>query len=147
MSELQAINISAPEAYSIKELPPNWALISINDDSREELFPLQLDRTDKRILTVKFEDIITEEVRNGRLCHPLRQDLAGQIANFIEEYKNSNHLIHCHAGVSRSSAIALYIHLKYGHKLKDNFWLLSNPNSQALGMLVREGYRMGVLSF
>ena len=147
MSELQAINISAPEAYSIQQLPPNWALISINDDSREELFPLQLDRTDKRILTVKFEDIITGEIRNGRVCHPLRQDLAIEMVKFIEEYKDYNWVVHCHAGVSRSSAVALFIHLKYGHKLKDNFWLLSNPNPQALGMLTREGCRMGVLCF
>lgn len=146
MNELLVINISAYEANLIKKLPLNYALISINDED-SPLFPLRLDRNHEKIFTVQFTDIITSIIKNGKIYNPLSQNLAAQIANFIERYKDNNFIIHCHAGVSRSSAVALFIHLKYGHKLKDNFWFYSNPNVQTLGMLTRESERKGVLCF
>lgn len=141
-----AINISYFEASVIKTLPSNTVLISINEEY-ENYRPLMLDRNDERVLSLRFTDIICDVEQFGKVYHTLNQEMAKTITNFIEKHKDCNFIIHCRAGVSRSSAVAMYIHLKYGHSLKENFWIISNPNTQVLGMLIREGYRKGILCF
>ncbi len=140
MTIMQAININWLQANSIQELPEDWVLISINDEYRD-LYPLQLKRDSDNILTMVFTDSISDFERDGKTYHTLNQEMATRVVDFVRKYKDKNFVIHCQAGVSRSSAVALYIHLKYGHTLKDKFWEYSNPNTQVLGMLLREEER------
>ena len=66
---------------------------------------------------------------------------AKEIVNFVRENKDKNFIVHCAAGVSRSSAVCMFIHLTYGHSLKGQFWYTSEPNSHVLGKLLIEDKR------
>jgi len=135
---LTATNISCVEAETIHTLPNNTVLISINNE-HEELHRLNLDRNNtKDILTLQFSDITAKQFDSydGRAYNPLSVELALKILNFININKDKNFIIHCSAGISRSSAVALYIHIFHGHELKSEFWNLCYPNSYVIGQLV-----------
>lgn len=136
---LLAINICAPEAETFKFLPNNTVMISINQEEPHPLFPLKLDRNDSRILTVRFSDVTKEHEHHGEILHPINKETALQMLDFIERNKSKNFIIHCAAGISRSAAVAQFIHEKYGHELKPRFWSVSHPNNFVLGMLREKG--------
>lgn len=142
--ELTATNISADEASRIEVLPKNTVLISVNQE-HGDLFDLKLNRTDPRVLTLRFNDITASIKDSEPPLVPITQEQTLKLLNFINLYKDANFLIHCAAGVSRSAAIALYIHLNHGHKLKEDFWKISKgpkwPNPFVLGRLFIERNR------
>lgn len=127
---LTAINIDLNRAQEIDKLDDNTVLISINQEY-EPLPRLKLDRLSSKILTLQFNDI-TAPVD---VFMPMSPDQGLKILDFVNINKNKNFIIHCAAGISRSSAIALFIHLNYGHKLKENFWKSARPNAFVLGRL------------
>lgn len=131
----RAINICAEEAADIQTLPNNTVLISINDEY-QDLYSLKLDRKDKRILTVVFTDITAQIEHLGKWYHPINAETSQQILNFIEVNKEKDQIIHCAAGISRSAAVCLFLHLFYNYELKKNFWKLSNPNKFVIGSLI-----------
>ena len=135
--ELNVTNMGAEEAGKIKDLPENTVLISINGTEGRELSKLDLDRNNSKILTVRFDDV-TSSSGCGIFSNKVIDDKTSlQMVKFIEENKNKNFIVHCAAGISRSGATALYIHLFYGHKLKKDFWRVSYPNKYVIGSLVR----------
>ena len=134
---LFAFNISAREAADLDKLPNNTVLISINDEY-VDLYSLKLDRNSPDILTVQFTDITEDIEHRGKIYHKLDIKTAHKILKFVSTNKSKSFLIHCAAGISRSSAVSMFIHLRHGHKLKDNFWRTSDPNTHVLGMLIRE---------
>jgi len=133
----KATNICANEAKEIKYLPNNTVLISVNRE-HEPLFSLKLDRQNSRILTVKFSDITAKNIdeRTGTVFSPIDDLTALKILNFININSGKDFIVHCAAGVSRSAAICLYLHLFHGYELKPRFWSLSNPNKYVLGQLI-----------
>ena len=129
-------NISANQANDIVNLPANTVLISINEEY-ENLYELQMDRKDERILTVKFSDVTGNyKLLDGTIYHPISDETVLKILDFINIHKGKDILIHCAAGVSRSGAIALYLHLFHDYELKTRFWELSKPNPFVLGKLI-----------
>ncbi len=134
---LKAINISAAEAATIEKLPNNTVVISINS-TNGECYPLKIDRNSSKVLTLRFDDVTAVKKRiYGEGEHtPITSDQAAELCNFIERNKESNFIIHCQAGISRSGAVALFIHRYYGHELKENFWKVSRPNYYVLGRLI-----------
>lgn len=140
MSELMALNISATRAMEIDKLPDNTVLISINNEY-QPLWPLKLDRNDPNILTVCFSDITSNETRDGILFKPLVNDDIVKILKFTKLHKDKNFLVHCAAGISRSSAICLFINRMYGHSLYADFWKRSHPNYYVLGCLMVNSLR------
>lgn len=130
---LQAINIPGILAQEIKELPENTVIISIQEEYGD-LFKLKIPINEK-ILTVRFSDVHCGTDKEGKIHNPINIKIAREIVEFINKNKQSNFIIHCQAGIARSSAIAMYISLLYGHSLKENFWQVSNPNVSVLGML------------
>lgn len=145
----KAINISAAEAKEITELPNNTVLISINNTFRE-VFPLKLDRNSSKILTVIFDDVtVTGPAKypNGEIQTKKVIDTKTvlKILDFININRGKNFYIHCHAGVSRSAAICMYLHLMEGYELRKDFWEISNsefwPNPLVLGRLIIERKR------
>jgi predicted protein tyrosine phosphatase len=133
-------NICAREAEEIKYLPENTVLISINEE-HGNFYPLQVS-IDDRVLRLRFSDVTTMiNHRDGNQYLPISRETANKVVNFIEENKDKNFIVHCAAGVSRSSAVCMYIHLKYGHALRNAFWSLSEPNSFVLGRLFIEAKR------
>lgn len=139
---LKAININAPQAESITNLPDNTVLISINEEY-EPLYPLKLDRNSSKILTVRFTDITKIIGRDGIMYHPIDKETTLKILEFIERNKDGNFIIHCAAGISRSSAVAKYISETYGHELKPQFEYLCHPNNYVLYMLREKGEYVG----
>lgn len=133
----KAINICAAEASEIKYLPNNTVLISINEQ-HEDLYKLQLNRKDSRILTVQFCDITGKIVdeRKSLTYTPMGEEIGLKILNFINLNKEKDFIVHCAAGVSRSAAICLYLNTMFGHELKRNFWSTSRPNPFVYGLLL-----------
>jgi predicted protein tyrosine phosphatase len=133
----KAINICADEARKFKKLPDNTVLISINQQYGD-LYPLNLKRDSSRILTVRFDDITGKIVdgRTGLIYTPMGEETALKILNFINVNYGKDFIIHCHAGISRSAAICLYLNIMEGYELKKNFWSLCHPNYYVLGKLI-----------
>ena len=132
---LKATNINHYTAEDIEKLPDNTVLISINEED-EPLWNLKIDRNSNQLLTVKFSDITAQQTIHGLTYSPISQETALKILNFINIHKDKNILINCAAGISRSGAVALYLHLFHGYELKPNFWKLSRPNKYVLGALI-----------
>lgn len=132
-------NICAREAEEIKYLPENTVLISINEE-HGNLYPLQVN-IDDRVLRLRFSDITSMINDDGKQYLPITRNTANKVVDFVEENKDKNFIVHCAAGVSRSSAVCMYIHIRYGHTLRNAFWSLSQPNPFVLGCLFIEQKR------
>lgn len=136
----KSINVDKDEAAKIMQLPSKTALISINEEDIN-MYPLLISGDD--VLRMRFADVRGSQPvqHKGKWYRPIDVDKGHTIINFIEARKNYDFIIHCAAGISRSSAVALYIHIIYGHVLKPDFWLISDPNQFVLGLLLSEYYR------
>lgn len=103
-----------------------WHLISIScPDTPQVVNSLINDRTEKvlksqgcnKILSLQFDDLRDDEVEKYTLMGSkptlFSKEQANQVIDFIrvlqEEQKDSELVIHCHAGISRSGAIARFI--------------------------------------
>ena len=139
---LTATNISAAEVGQIEKLPENTVLINFNN-SYSDLFKLKLDRNDTdNILTLVVDDITgPTKLSNGTVLSLFDEGAALTILNFINLNKDKNFIINCHAGISRSSAVCLYLNMIYGHELKPRFWEISEPNAFIIGSLIKERFR------
>ena len=131
---LTVTNISAIEAKKIKYLSNEDVLISINNPY-EPLHELSINRKDPRVLTTVFADVTSKYVSATDCYEPITGEQAKEIVEFVKKYEKKNFLVHCTAGISRSGAVAMFIHQVYGHKLKDRFWFTSYPNPYVLGKL------------
>jgi predicted protein tyrosine phosphatase len=138
MSDLWVKNICAAEACDLKYLPQNTVMVSI----KEEYGPLHDLQIKNDVLVVRFSDITTRQEIKGQMYHPISQETALKMLDFIALNKDKNFLVHCFAGVSRSSAVALFINNRYGHSLRPHFWALSEPNPFVLGKLIVESKRI-----
>ncbi len=123
---LSALNISKEEVESVIFLPSDTALISIGEE-HEPFWKLKV--TGDNILLAVFSDVERAVVRGGRQYNPIDMVTADAMVNFISQHHDKKFIVNCRAGVSRSAAVALFIHRQYGHSLKPNFWHLSHPNS------------------
>jgi predicted protein tyrosine phosphatase len=121
-------------AGEIESLPDNAVMISINEE-HEPLYPLKLDRASDKILTLKFTDITARLEHKGQWHHPILIEDTYRVLEFIKKYEGKDFIIHCAAGISRSSAICLYLHIAHGYALKEAFWAVSHPNKYVLGSL------------
>lgn len=130
-----AFNINCYQAEDIKELPDDTVMISVNDEYKP-FFPLSLDRNSPKICTLQFADINDIVYREGTPYHPIGDDDCLKALKFINTNKDKNFIVHCAAGVSRSSGICLFLHLMYGHALRKDFWKVSHPNAMVLGKLM-----------
>jgi predicted protein tyrosine phosphatase len=139
---LKATNINCFAAENIKELPINTVLISINEEDRD-LYPLQIDRKDNRVLTLVFSDVTSKYVLpNGKEFFPISVESTLKLLDFINLNKEKNFIVHCAAGVSRSAAVCFYLNLVYGHELKENFWKDCRPNKFVVGQLFVTRHKM-----
>lgn len=97
----------AAEAAEQGALTDTYAVLSIQD-SHTQGFGVQFTENQfcKGVLMLMFDDIVTE-VEGAVLFN---DEMADQIIEFIERYKNSvdTLLIHCYAGQSRSRAVGAF---------------------------------------
>jgi protein-tyrosine phosphatase len=140
---MKTINLSREAALDIERAPEDTVFISINDEYEEDV---SLQFHNVPILYLKFADL-----RGGyavqhkeKWYHPIQPEDTMKILSFIEEYKDKNIIVNCSAGISRSGAISIFIHLFYGHALKKDFWVFSRPNEYILGALINNHLNKGI---
>jgi len=76
----------------------------------------------QNVLNIDFWDIEKEiEYGNGKVLKPFTPEQADEILNFIDKNQGKEFLIHCHAGISRSSAVAYFIRDYYEWVNKELF--------------------------
>ena len=132
---LFAFNCCIEQMHNMKELPPNTVCISINEEYAD---PCPLPFTEEKVLCLHFTDITYKiEDANGKdkNYYPINKEQTSQIVEFVKEHSESNFLVHCHAGISRSSAVCLFINIFFKHKLMNDFWKYAHPNPFVLGAL------------
>lgn len=132
-----AINISLLEAQRAKKFDDTrFVIISILDEGWQ--YQLNIPRNDK-ILCLNFSDIIQDEViNNNKTYHGINTTQAKKIYDFCLQNNDKNFIVHCHAGVSRSSAVCLYLNLVYNHVLRNDFFEVSRPNYRVLHKLLEQ---------
>jgi len=125
--------ICAGEAADLSVLPPDTVMISIINEENRDLYPLQFEDD---VLRVSFSDVIRDVVsHNGQIYRPIQPQHVIEILEFIQINLGKDFLV-CAAGVSRSSAVCLFLHLIHGYSLKHDFWKVSEPNSVVLRELI-----------
>lgn len=129
-----AININAFQACDLTDLPPDTVMVSINEQYAP-LHPLKISRQDERVLTLQFSDVTGEIENKGNTLLPIGDEDALALVQFAAKHKDKNFLVHCAAGISRSSAVCLYLNRTYGHTLRPDFWRISHPNYYVVGYL------------
>ena len=133
-----AKNISYYEAASITEIPENTAIISINEEHSEP-YPLKVGGP--LVFRTQFTDCYLPFEHKQKQYRPVNPATVRELLNFIVSNPGKNFIIHCQAGVSRSAAVALFLHPAFNYDLTENFWQTSEPNSYVLGALVVEYYK------
>ena len=97
------------------------------------------------VLNIEFFDIDEEVEVNGKLYVPFTTEQANRLIDFIEVNQNKNYIIHCHAGISRSGAVAQFITDFYGWADKSTFRFQYGkrivPNTEVSKKLKEEWYR------
>jgi predicted protein tyrosine phosphatase len=129
---LSAVNIPKEEAEAILLLPDDSALISIGEE-HEKFWNLQV--SGERVLRMVFSDVTTPTRKGDKYYSPMDDNQARKLVEFIKCHQDRKFIVNCRAGISRSSAVCLFIHQQYGHGLKPHFWNLSYPNPWVLQRL------------
>jgi predicted protein tyrosine phosphatase len=97
------------------------------------------------VLNMEFYDIDKEVEINGKVYVPFTTEQANRIIDFIEVNKNKHYIIHCHAGISRSGAVAQFITDFYGWADKSTFRYQYSqrivPNTEVTKKLKEEWFR------
>ncbi len=136
---MKTINIPYTAAEQIESLGDNTVLISISSDLENKP---NLKVSGDNVLKVYFPDVTARIERGGVFHDPMHGDTAMEILAFIKKHLGKNFIVHCHAGVSRSSAICLFMHVIHGYELKENFWAVSSPNTHVIGELIKIKYNL-----
>lgn len=87
-----------------------FALISIQESSKNSGIQFIPNDNCKDVLTLYFDDLCPKDALGLNDIKVMTLDDAKNIIKFIEEYKEVDYfVIHCHAGISRSSAVGKFI--------------------------------------
>ena len=104
----------ANAVQEIKENPDKWNVISIRDSNRKYSPIDEIQNLCKEILKLDFDDVFSDKYQNSYQKLATLEDIE-KIIRFSEG--KDNLLVHCFAGVSRSSAVAYIIRCT-----KENPW-------------------------
>lgn len=110
---------------------PGWVIISIVDHHGEEanlqdgwtdILRLSFHDTD---LTKEFSEETKQLIRDK--YPPMCKEQADQIVAFVEKHANApGLLVHCHAGISRSAAVAKWVMDRFGLSYTDHEMMCHN---------------------
>jgi predicted protein tyrosine phosphatase len=131
--------MSRKEAENIDLDRISCAIISINNNNSKT--PNIRRQQIKGLITLFFDDVERDENK----YFSISKDQAVQIVNFVNKFWNNVELmiIHCEAGISRSSGVAAAI-LKY--KTRDDNFIFGNksyvPNMKCYRMVLDEFYKI-----
>ena len=141
-------------ANGIKEIPyKEWNLISIYSPTQPPLFldpeislykslPIDeklknmQDKGCKYTLSLAFDDILPKQIEKSDKYVIFNEKHAQKTLDFLDDIHNDKDsaalVIHCHAGISRSGAIAYFASQKYNINFEDPYIY---PNSWVLELL------------
>jgi len=102
--------------------------------------------TGERVLELRFADVRAVTQHKDVYLNPMSVHQSHQIIDFIQKWEGFDMVVNCAAGISRSGAIALFLHTNFGYNLKPNFWKMSEPNPFCYGTLVVEYFKLKVSS-
>lgn len=137
-----AINLSYEGADKITSLSNNEVLISINYPVRiNNPHPLKVPKDDKVLVVFVPDTPIFLDINNPKAQEFMPDiDELKKIVDFCHKNWSRSFLVHCAAGVSRSVAVCLFLHLIWGHNLKDKFYDLTASNPYVLKELLNIHY-------
>lgn len=98
----------------------------------------------EKILRLKLSDVRAVTFHKDVFLNPISLNQVHEIINFIQKWNGHDFIVNCAAGISRSGAIAMFLHLHFGYELKPNFYKLSEPNPFVLGLLIMEFYKLNM---
>lgn len=129
-------------AYSYTTMKPKCVIISIfTPNDFKPIFYEGKNNIVKDVLYLSFNDIEGDIVTGkGTIMfkEPKQEDFNG-LKDFVDKYKNLDIIVHCDAGISRSSAVAIAIHR---YLKKDESWIWDSksyfPNRKVLELCMNE---------
>jgi predicted protein tyrosine phosphatase len=144
----QVIALSRSEAQRFRSSDP-YVVISLTDTDSEhpEIAP---EPALKERLSLHFDDIYPEHciAPNGdRLFCAMQEADAEYIAAFVRRWwgQVATIVVHCHAGLSRSTGVAAAIRRHHGQDERDLFEIPRSPNRHCLTLVAQALVRAGVV--
>lgn len=92
------------DGFKSLDINENTVLISITDP-KSDFLPVKIQNQFKDVLNIQFWDM-EEQIGNYK---PINKEEATIVRNFIINNKDKNFVIHCEAGISRSSGVGLAV--------------------------------------
>lgn len=128
-------NIPRKQAKNIDFVPSNCVWISIQEPDSEHITNANLDRLPN--LKIKFWDINERyyDIASGIWGEPITDEQIKEIYDFLIAHKEKNIIVNCRAGISRSGAIAQFVHETFGHTWDKESQGRAIPNSRVLWKL------------
>lgn len=110
-------------------IPQKCSIISIGEpDTNEHYFQYGT----PKVLNIDFWDVNGYDVEGIK---GLTDEQAGIICSFISENIGDDFYVHCRAGVSRSQAVAQFLHDEYGYEIESVAPHGRYPNAHVLSLL------------
>jgi len=98
-----------------------FALISIQESNMDSGVRFTITKNCIDVLTIFFDDVTKEEAEEISKCRCMESYQAEEIIQFAERNKDVDFIaIHCHAGISRSSAVGKFVLEHFGD---DSSWI------------------------
>jgi len=119
MSFISCVQFSIFSVYNSYD---KYALISIQDANYDSGVKFKKTQNCKDVITLKFDDVIPIDLGRSMYQWKLMSEFqALSVINFIEKNKNVDYfVVHCMAGICRSSAVAKFILEYFG---EDSSWI------------------------
>jgi|SaaInlV_100m_DNA_2_1039680.scaffolds.fasta_scaffold17815_3 predicted protein tyrosine phosphatase len=129
-------------AKELKSSPNKWHVVSIRGIRHTPtVHPLDfVEDSPKDMIIVRFDDISWSTDPSLGYSPPKREDVE-KIFNWVDEKEPENLMVHCWAGISRSSAIAFLLSCKYEQDTK----ALLNPDRHKPNVIVMD-YGLDILN-
>lgn len=116
-----------------RERAVKYAVVSITDPNRPRLqFPE--DYSLRHVLHLQFADIL-QPIGS---YEPMNRDQAQEVVDFLHRTKDEVDVyqVHCHAGISRSPAVAAAMAAILGYPINDFWDCLRMPNGWVLSLVM-----------
>jgi len=147
MYDTRVIALSREEAQSFRSTDP-FVVISLTDTDAEHP-RLEQQAALKDRLSLHFDDIYPENCIDAQglpsLCEMKRDD-AQHIAAFVRQWwgRVSTIVVHCHAGLSRSTGVAAAIRHHHGQDERDLYETPRSPNQHCRALVTDALRRAGI---
>jgi|GEM_PF-2607737 len=143
----QVIALSRSEAQQFRSEDP-YVIVSLTDSDAEHP-QIPPDVNLKERLSLHFDDIYPEYCTapdGSKLFCAMEERDADTIAAFVRKWWSqvATIVVHCHAGLSRSTGVAAAIRAHHGHDARDLYEIPRTPNRHCFALVAQALERAGV---